>query len=54
MTEISPNSNLASLQAQLSAVIAALNMHMKRSEELAVEVESIQYEISEITPVIEA
>lgn len=54
MTEKPPNPELSALQGQLAGVIAALNMHVKRSEELAVEMEQIQFEISQITPVIVA
>jgi len=54
MTESTPNQNLIALQGQLAGVIAALNMHMKRSEELAGEMEQIQFEISQIGAVIRA
>ncbi len=54
MTENRPNQDISALQGQLAGVLAALNMHMKRSEELAIEVEQIQYEISQITQVIVA
>lgn len=40
---------MTALQGQLAGVIAALNMHMKRSEELAGEMEQIQFEISQLT-----
>ncbi len=50
MTESTPNPVLASLQAQLAAVVAAMNMHIERAEKLAAESEQIQFEISQITP----
>jgi hypothetical protein len=54
MTENQPNPELSALQGQLAGVIAALNMHMKRSEELAAEMEQIQFEMSQVSPVIVA
>lgn len=50
MTEIPSNQDILALQGQLAGVIAALNMHIKRSEELAAEMELIQFEISQLTP----
>ncbi len=48
MTETTPNPTLTALQGQLVGVIAALNMHIRRAEELAAEMEHIQFEISQI------
>jgi hypothetical protein len=45
MTENIPSPELASLQAQLAAVVAAMNMHIERAEKLAAESENIQFEI---------
>ena len=50
MTDPTPNPELASLQAQLAAVVAAMNMHVERAEKLAGEAEQIQFEISQLTP----
>jgi hypothetical protein len=50
MTETKPGPELIALQGQLAGVIAALNMHVKRSEELAAEMEQLQVEISDILP----
>ncbi len=54
MTENNQNVSMASLEAQLSAIVAALNMHVKRSEELALEMEIIQAEIKQSSGMIEA
>lgn len=54
MTENTPNPELSALQGQLAGVVAALNMHMKRSEELAAEMEQIQFEISQLSPAVQA
>lgn len=50
MTEIPSNQDILALQGQLAGVIAALNMHLKRSEELVAEMEQLQFEISQLTP----
>ncbi len=47
--ENTPGQNISALQGQLAGVIAAMNMHMRRAEELAAEMERIQYEISQHT-----
>lgn len=54
MTENSPNNNMASLQAQYSGLTSALNMHVKRAEQLAVEMDLIEAEIIQANKVIEA
>jgi len=50
MTEKPPNPELSALQGQLAGIVAAMNMHVKRSEELASEAEQVVFEISQLTP----
>ena len=50
MTETLLNPELVSLQSQLVAVVAAMNMHVERDEKLAGEAEQLQYEISQLIP----
>ena len=48
MTEITPQETLASLQAARAGIVAALDMHVTRAEELAAEVARIDEEIAQV------
>lgn len=48
MTETTPDQHVISLQGQLAGIVAAMNMHIRRAEELAFEMEQIQAEINQI------
>lgn len=50
MTDPTPEQNRASLEAQLAAIIAAMNMHIERAEKLAAESERLQQEIAYLLP----
>jgi len=48
MTENTLDINVISLHAQLEAISAAMEMHIKRSEALAVEAQQIERELEAI------
>lgn len=52
MTENIPTSDQISLYAQLEAIAAAMEMHIKRSEALALQAQRLQRELEDTNPVI--